>query len=334
MDNEQSNKEESAKKESSGNIPTIKIAPPIRESSTGGADPGPGDLNAAPSEVPQMVEIPSPPQASGNSTSGTGASSVQTSSSNMTAAVPSAINSMPTTNSKQLSQSKKPTPPTPPSPPTPSGPSRSPPPSPVPPPAKPGLSQSAKPANTNQLVIDGPTPFPSNAIGKSSSNSAMPSTSNSPQQQQKLQPQSAAAATAATTSVDNAKKGVQNQKHKKVTRFRYHKRISVSTKGKQNPAAIMEQVNEKDAKAGISVDKLNPQELMKKAGIDGKEGTHWRIRMRQTKRTKTKDGKTITQTKVAYRDSEGHNSIKTVDGEMCKKCNRKVDDCQCGGLPE
>lgn len=102
----------------------------------------------------------------------------------------------------------------------------------------------------------------------------------------------------------------------------------MSTHGKTNPSAIMEKVNEKDHKAGITVDKLDPEELMRRAGIDGKKGTHWRIRLRQTKRT-TKNGKTITETRVAYRDSEGKSQIKTIEGEMCKKCSKKIEECNC-----
>lgn len=120
-------------------------------------------------------------------------------------------------------------------------------------------------------------------------------------------------------------------KKKKVTRFRYHKRVTVRTTGKTSPSTIMSKVNKKDHKVGITpsaIEDMDSQELMKRAGIKGSQQTHWRVRLRQTKRL-TKDGKTTTQTKVAYRDSEGNKRIKTSSTPFCKTCGKKLEDCKC-----
>lgn len=118
----------------------------------------------------------------------------------------------------------------------------------------------------------------------------------------------------------------------KTQHFRYHKRVTVRTKGKTSPNAIMDKVNYKDHKAGItpsSIEDMDPQELMKRAGIkETKKGTHWRVRLRQTEKI-TKNGKTITQTKVAYRDSEGNKRIKTSKTPNCEKCGKRLEDCEC-----
>lgn len=118
---------------------------------------------------------------------------------------------------------------------------------------------------------------------------------------------------------------------KKVTKFRYHKRITVRTSGKTSPSTIMDKVNQKDHKAGITpstIEDMDPQELMRRAGIKGTNKTHWRVRLRQTKRL-TKNGKTVTQTKVAYRDSEGNKRIKTSSSPYCKTCGKKLEECKC-----
>lgn len=118
---------------------------------------------------------------------------------------------------------------------------------------------------------------------------------------------------------------------KKVTKFRYHKRITVRTSGKTSPSAIMDKVNQKDHKAGITpstIEDMDPQELMRRAGIKGTNKTHWRVRLRQTKRL-TKNGKTVTQTKVAYRDSEGNKRVKTSSSPFCKTCGKKLEECKC-----
>lgn len=117
----------------------------------------------------------------------------------------------------------------------------------------------------------------------------------------------------------------------KVTKFRYHKRITVRTTGKTSPAAIMDKVNKKDHQAGITpstIEDMDPQELMKRAGIKGNKKTHWRVRLRQTKRL-TKNGKTTTQTKVAYRDSEGNKRVKTSSNPFCKNCGKMLEQCKC-----
>jgi len=122
-----------------------------------------------------------------------------------------------------------------------------------------------------------------------------------------------------------------DKKKKKITKFRYHKRITVRTSGKTSPAAIMEKVNKKDHKVGITpstIEDMDPQELMRRAGIKGNKQTHWRVRLRQTKRL-TKNGKTTTQTKVAYRDSEGNKRIKTSTSPYCKSCGKKLEECKC-----
>lgn len=118
---------------------------------------------------------------------------------------------------------------------------------------------------------------------------------------------------------------------KKVTKFRYHKRITVRTHGKTSPVDIMKKVSKKDHQAGITastIEDMDPQELMRRAGIKGNNKTHWRVRLRQTKRL-TKNGKTVTETKIAYRDSEGNKRIKTSDSPFCKSCNKKLEDCKC-----
>lgn len=118
---------------------------------------------------------------------------------------------------------------------------------------------------------------------------------------------------------------------KKVTKFRYHKRITVRTSGKTSPAKIMDKVNKKDNKVNITpstIGEMDPQELMRRAGIKGNDKTHWRVRLRQTKRM-TKDGKTVTQTKVAYRDSEGNKRVRTSTNPFCKHCGEKLENCRC-----
>lgn len=120
-------------------------------------------------------------------------------------------------------------------------------------------------------------------------------------------------------------------KKKKVTKFRYHKRITVRTKGNQNPTAIMEKVNMKDHNQPLTpstIGEIDPQELMRRAGIKGTNKTHWRVRLRQTKRL-TKNGKTVVQTKVAYRDSEGNKQVESVSGPVCKRCEKKTEECIC-----
>lgn len=127
-------------------------------------------------------------------------------------------------------------------------------------------------------------------------------------------------------------RGHRGGKHKKkVTRFRYHKRVTVRTTGKTSPSTIMSKVNKKDHKVGITpsaIEDMDSKELMRRAGIKGNQQTHWRVRLRQTKRL-TKDGKTTTQTKVAYRDSEGNKRIKTSSTPFCKSCGKKLEDCKC-----
>lgn len=120
------------------------------------------------------------------------------------------------------------------------------------------------------------------------------------------------------------------KKGKKVTKFRYHKRVTVRTTGKTSPAAIMDKVNKKDHKAGITpsaIEEMEPEELMRRAGIKGNK-KHWRVRLRQTKRV-TKGGKTVMQTRVAYRDSEGNKRIKTSATPFCETCGEKLEDCKC-----
>lgn len=123
-----------------------------------------------------------------------------------------------------------------------------------------------------------------------------------------------------------------NHHHKKspgekVTKFRYHRRVTVHTTGKVNPSGILEKVKTD----------INPEELLKKTGMKTDAHTHWRMRMRQTKRL-TKGGKTTAQTKVTYRDSEGH--VKKEGGSgfdqssarssrTCQRCDKKLEDCQC-----
>lgn len=118
---------------------------------------------------------------------------------------------------------------------------------------------------------------------------------------------------------------------KKVTKFRYHKRITVRTKGKTNPSAVMAKVTQKDHNTGITmstIDNLDPSEIMKRVGIPPNKKAHWRVRMRQTKRV-TKGGKTTTETKVAYRDSEGNKRIKSSSNPFCKNCGKKLEECSC-----
>lgn len=133
---------------------------------------------------------------------------------------------------------------------------------------------------------------------------------------------------ASSTGLASSKPG---DKKKKVTRFRYHKRITVHTTGKTSPKTIMDKVNKKDHNAGITpstIGELDPQELMKRAGIKGTNKTHWRVRLRQTKRL-IKDGKTTTQTKVAYRDSQGNKRVRTSLSPNCSKCGKKLEECKC-----
>lgn len=116
----------------------------------------------------------------------------------------------------------------------------------------------------------------------------------------------------------------------KVTKFRYHRRVTVHTTGKVNPDGILEKVSPQN------LEDMNPEELIKKTGIKPNSQTHWRIRLRQTKRL-TKGGKTTSQTKVAYRDSDGN--IKKEGGSVrhgspntervCKRCEKKLVDCKC-----
>lgn len=118
---------------------------------------------------------------------------------------------------------------------------------------------------------------------------------------------------------------------KKVTKFRYHKRITVRTHGKTSPSTILAKVNQKDHKAGITastIDDMDPKEIMRRAGIPENKKAHWRVRLRQTKRL-TKNGKTATQTKVIYRDSEGNKQVKRSTDPYCKKCGKKLEDCKC-----
>lgn len=119
---------------------------------------------------------------------------------------------------------------------------------------------------------------------------------------------------------------------KKVTKFRYHRRVTVHTTGKVSPKGILEKVTPS------TLEDMNPEELIKKAGIKPNNDTHWRIRLRQTKRL-TKGGKTTTQTRVAYRDSEGNANSKREGPDSsaggsssgrCKKCGKKSEDCKCG----
>lgn len=135
-----------------------------------------------------------------------------------------------------------------------------------------------------------------------------------------------AASRSPVASGADGKKG----KHK-VTKFRYHKRVTVRTHGKTSPSAVMDQVAKKQHQARMTpstIEEMDEDELMKRAGIKGNKKTHWRVRLRQTKRT-TKNGKTVTETRVAYRDSEGHKRIRTSDSPYCKKCKRKLEDCNC-----
>lgn len=140
-------------------------------------------------------------------------------------------------------------------------------------------------------------------------------------------------AAAADDSIVDGSSGADpsGKKKKKVTKFRYHKRITVRTHGKTSPSTIMDKVNKKNQSEALTPSTLgdiDPQELMQRAGIKGNDKARWRVRLRQTKRL-TKDGKTVTQTKVAYRDSEGNKRVKTVPGTECKKCGKKIDDCKC-----
>lgn len=134
-----------------------------------------------------------------------------------------------------------------------------------------------------------------------------------------------------TGIVSPARHGMGKDGKKKVTKFRYHKRITVRTSGKTSPAKVMDKVNQKDHKLNITpstIGEMDPQELMRRAGIKGTDKTHWRVRLRQTKRL-TKDGKTVTQTKVAYRDSEGNKRVKTSTNPFCKHCGEKLEKCKC-----
>lgn len=114
----------------------------------------------------------------------------------------------------------------------------------------------------------------------------------------------------------------------KATKFRYHKRITVRTSGKTSPDTIMGKVNKDQPITPSTIEDMDSSELMKKAGIKGGAKTHWRVRLRQTKRT-TKNGKTTTQTKFAYRDSEGNKRVKVSSKPYCKHCKKKLEDCKC-----
>lgn len=167
-------------------------------------------------------------------------------------------------------------------------------------------------------AISGPSaaPLPDAASGVSGKSSAV----SSPKQ------------SSPTISTSSDHKPHRNGKNKKkITRFRYHKRVTVRTTGKTSPSTIMSKVNKKDHKAGITpstIEDMDPQELMKRAGIKGSQQAHWRIRLRQTKRL-TKNGQTTTQTKVAYRDSEGNKRVKTSSSPFCKNCGKKLEECKC-----
>lgn len=120
---------------------------------------------------------------------------------------------------------------------------------------------------------------------------------------------------------------------KKKTKYHYHRRITVHTKGKTSPASVLSKVNKKEHDAGITIstiDQLDPAEIMKRAGLKPSPKTHWRVRLRETEKIH-KDGKTTTQTKLAYRDSEGNKNVRTVnDNETyCAKCGEKTSDCKC-----
>lgn len=123
---------------------------------------------------------------------------------------------------------------------------------------------------------------------------------------------------------ESPKHSSPNQDNNKVTKFRYHRRVTVHTTGKVNPDGILDKVTPQN------LEDLNPEELMKKTGIKANNQTHWRIRLRQTKRL-TKGGKTTTQTKVAYRDSDGN--IRKEGGSnserFCKRCEKKLEECKC-----
>lgn len=128
-----------------------------------------------------------------------------------------------------------------------------------------------------------------------------------------------------------------SKSNKNVTKFRYHKRIVVRTSGKTSPSTIMSKVNKKNHQQSITpstIDDIDPQELLKRAGIKNPTNqTHWRVRLRQTKRT-TKNGQTTTQTKVAYRDSEGNKHVRTSSNPFCKNCNKKLEECKCDTNPQ
>lgn len=316
-----SKKDENGERTSSG--PTIKIAPADGRLSRDGADPGPGDLSAAPSEAPQLVELPPPPVSSAKSLPATsrlptvngqpvgGASTASTRQSSAGLGAGSNVASSPgagNSSSRLKSASQQPE-----------------------------LSQAASTGSKSQ---QSPQLSSLKAVSRSArqSQSVSPDASEASQSpatpdsgaSEQQEPTESGGETSAATQSPHIKMegGRKKKKGKKTTKFRYHKRVSVKAHGKTDPAVIMDKVNEKDHKAGITVDKLDPQELMRRAGIEGKEGTHWRIRLRQTKRT-TKNGKTVTETRVAYRDSEGKSSVKTIEGDACKKCCKKMEECEC-----
>lgn len=89
--------------------------------------------------------------------------------------------------------------------------------------------------------------------------------------------------------------------------FRYHKRVTVRTDGRTSPTAVMAKIKEDDHKAHITlsnIDQLDPAEIAKRAGLKPNSKAKWRIRLRQTRRV-TRNGKTYSETKIAYRDSDG-----------------------------
>jgi hypothetical protein len=134
-----------------------------------------------------------------------------------------------------------------------------------------------------------------------------------------------------STNVSDDETEAGRKKKKKMAKFRYHKRVTVRTHGKTSPSAVIDKVHKKDHKAGMtasSIGEMDTEDLIKKAGIKNAKKGKWRVHLRQTRRV-TKGGKTVTETRVAYRDSEGNKRIKTSSTPDCQKCGKKLELCRC-----
>lgn len=342
------------------NTTTIKIAPKDASERASGADPGPGDMNAAPSEAPQLVDIPSPPtssqlvvksadksSSSATNPASTADKSVSKPASNVDKSASKPVSIADKSASKPASTADKSV-------------------------SKP-VSTADKSASKPASNLDKSVSKPASTVDKTASAADKPSSAHhlistannegvaehdvdeegegeveqpaasiksaSPKSSSAASPRSSSAASPKPSSAGLRTSDHEHGHHhdkdkdgkKKVTRFRYHKRVTVRTTGKTSPTAIMSKVNQKDHKAGITpstIEDMDPQELMKRAGIKGSQKTHWRVRLRQTKRV-TKNGKTSTQTKVAYRDSEGNKRVRTSLSPFCKDCGKKLEECKC-----